>query len=132
MSSSAIMASSERRLAEVGPFHAQAHKRLAHSLRGKSLLVPIALRRPDDLSFSLKINSADCQVLPATLRSRYHIYGVQYDVDAQMRGITLRAAPPVLGTWSVRGSEPFAPFCITGPSPLDEGFYRCPLHTEGR
>lgn len=42
---------------EVEPFP---QKGLAHSLRGKSLLVPIALRRPDDLSSSLKINSANC------------------------------------------------------------------------
>ena len=35
------------------------------------MLVPIALRRPDDLSSSLKINSADCQLRPATTRPRY-------------------------------------------------------------
>ena len=35
------------------------------------MLVPIALRRPVDLSSSLKINSADCQLRPATTRPRY-------------------------------------------------------------
>ncbi|KAL6879396.1 hypothetical protein HDV57DRAFT_106226 [Trichoderma longibrachiatum] len=56
---------------EVEPFP---QKSLARGLRGKSLLVPIALARAVDLSSSLKINSADCQVLsalPATTRPRY-------------------------------------------------------------
>ncbi|KAL7807835.1 hypothetical protein V8C26DRAFT_414228 [Trichoderma gracile] len=120
MSSSATIAFSKATV-EVEPFPL---KSLAHSLRGKSLLVPIALRRADDLSTSLKINSADCQIL-LPYQPRRVFATSTYDGDVQMRGIhSGDAASP--WHWSVRESEPCAPYCITNPNPLDEGcYYRC-------